>query len=65
MDHMIYNNVDINCGPDPDVLTAHSLSESGESCKFSQVLRSKLMNSKRQSQTDHCTTDEYDDTKSL
>lgn len=58
MVHIIYHNVDINCGPDPEFVTSHSLTEPGESCKFSQVLRHKLIKSNRQSQTDHCTTDE-------
>lgn len=58
MVHIIYHNVDINCGPDPEVVTSHSLTEPGESCKFSQVLRHKLIKSNRQSQTYHCTTDE-------
>lgn len=35
MDHIIYTNVDINCGPDPEVLNAHSLTESEGSCKLS------------------------------
>lgn len=58
MDHIRYHNVDINCGPDSEVLTSHSLTESGESSKSSQVLRHKLTNSNRQPQADRCITDE-------
>lgn len=41
-----------------EVLTAHSLTELGGSCKFSVALKIGLIYSHRQSRRDDCVTDE-------